>query len=114
MTSDRSIAVPRETLRLILIAVAVLGLVAVLIAVVQFVQSTEAMNTAQAAAMRLQQTAGAVTSEAAASANALMPLLMQKSEAEKAQTRSLFIGGAGLVAVGIGWLGMDWLRRRGG
>lgn len=113
MAADRSIPIPRETLRLLLILLAIIGLVAVLFAVVQFIQSTQAMNAAQEAVMRLQPSVDAATTESANnSASMMMPLMMQKRDAEIAQTRSLFIGGAGLVAVGIGWLGMDLLRRK--
>ena len=107
-------SIPSDTLRIILMAVILLGVLAVGFAIVSYVQAqNELANVANANRSVTQQLTTLDNEQQATAAGAAsIALAQQRNQARRQETQSFFIGGAGLIALGIGWFGYDLVRRR--
>ena len=103
-----------DTFRIILMAVILLGVLALGFAIVSYVQSQNELASVATASSSLTQQMSTLDSEqqAAAAGGMSIALARQRNEARRQETQSFIIGGAGLIALGIGWFGYDTVRRR--
>jgi len=107
-------SISSETLRIILMAVILLGVLALGFAIVSYVQSQNELASVATASRTLTQQMATLNSEQQAAVVGGMPIALarQRNEARRQETQSFIIGGAGLIALGIGWFGYDTVRRR--
>jgi hypothetical protein len=107
-------SMPSDTLRIILMAVMLLGLLAVGVAIVSYVQAQNELASVANASRALTEQMATLDSEqqAAAAGGAPIMLAQQRNQARRQETQSFIIGGAGLIALGIGWFGYDTVRRK--
>ncbi len=99
--------IPSDFLRTLCLALALIGVLALAYAAYQYIDARRALDAApdlDAAALEPAQREALLSTPPA--------LLIARREAVQQQTRSLIIGGLGLVALGVGWLGYDVLKRR--
>lgn len=100
----------RELIRTVLMAVALLGIAAMLYAVYQYVDANAVLASAPQLDPSLNDLEPAQREAVLAAIPREAVLLQQQARSQ--QSSSLVIGGAGLIALGVGWLGYDLMKRR--
>lgn len=100
----------RELIRTVFMAVALLGIAAMLYAGYQYLDARAVLASAPQLDQRLDGLEQAQLEAVLAAIPREAVALQQKARSQ--QSDSLVIGGAGLIALGIGWLGYDLTKRR--
>lgn len=106
----RRFQLSHDTGRILLAAIAIIGILAVVYAVVLFLNARNVIDQAPDIQAQIDQ----LSPEQAQAVFAAIPptMLIKQRQALQDQNRSLIIGGIGLVVLGLAWLGYDFLNRR--
>ena len=99
-----------EQLRSVMIALIMLGLVALLFGLLRFVTLTQAQS--ENAAYKVRQQNGAVQLQSQADAQMLMSADLDLHDIQRQRNESAVIIGAGVALLAAGWLGNDLIRGR--